>query len=366
MKRVFFNPLEKGYFAHQEEMEKKILEVLRSGWYILGREVSAFEKNFANYMGSQYAVGCDNGLNAIVLALRTLNIGPGDEVLIQSNAYIACVLAITMVGATPVFVDVELDYRITSDALKVKITPMTKAIIVVHLYGHANDMSSIMDFAKQNNLYVVEDCAQSHGAEWDYKKTGTFGDIGCFSFYPSKNLGGYGDGGMIITNNMEYERKLKILRNYGSEKRYENITTGYNSRLDEIQAALLNIKLNYLDSMNDSRIRIANRYSTEISNRKITNKNKVLSGYESVYHIYPIEVEDRDALIKYLDSKGIQTIIHYPIPPHLSQAYAYLELKKGSFPICELISKHIVSIPIYSEMDDSEVSYVIQALNQYS
>ncbi len=237
--KIMPNRMDRGFYKYQEEFEQKAIDVLRSGWYVLGNEVSSFEEEFAEYIGSKYCVGLASGLDALWLAFRILGIGKGDEVLVQGNAYIACVMGITINGATPIFVEPNEHYGIDVDKIEEKITDKTKAILVVHLYGMASEMDKIVDICKRHNLKLVEDCAQSHGACFDGKVTGTFGDIGCFSFYPSKNLGAFGDGGAIVTDNEEIAKQFKIYRNYGSEKRYYNKVVGTNSRLDEIQAGLL-------------------------------------------------------------------------------------------------------------------------------
>ena len=358
------NRMDRGFYKYQKEFEQKALDVLRSGWYVLGNEVSSFEDEFAKYVGTKYSVGLASGLDALWLAFRILGIGKGDEVLVQGNAYIACVMGITINGATPIFVEPNEHFGIDADKLEEKITDKTKAILVVHLYGMASNMEKIVSICKRHNLKLVEDCAQSHGACYNGKMTGTFGDIGCFSFYPSKNLGAFGDGGAIVTNNEEIAKDFKIYRNYGSEKRYYNKVVGTNSRLDEIQAGLLRVRLNHLDELNEERKQIADRYTKEIKNPKI-----LLPALENnttcVWHQYVIRCEERDRLIEYLNNKEIGTIIHYPIPPHLSEAYSYLGIKEGSLPITEHLAKTVLSIPMYNGMTKEEQDYVISALNNF-
>lgn len=362
--KIMPNRMDRGFYKYQKEFEQKALDVLRSGWYVLGNEVASFEEEFAKYVGTKYSVGLASGLDALWLAFRILGIGKGDEVLVQGNAYIACVMGITINGATPVFVEPNEHFGIDADKLEEKITDKTKAILVVHLYGMASNMEKIVSICKRHNLKLVEDCAQSHGACYNGKMTGTFGDIGCFSFYPSKNLGAFGDGGAIVTNDETIAKDFKIYRNYGSEKRYYNKVVGTNSRLDEIQAALLRVRLNHLDELNEERKQIADRYTKEIKNPKIllpTLENNTTC----VWHQYVIRCEERDRLIEYLNNKEIGTIIHYPIPPHLSEAYNYLGIKEGSLPITEHLAKTVLSIPMYNGMTKEEQDYVISALNNF-
>ena len=358
--KIMPNRMDRGFYKYQKEFEQKALDVLRSGWYVLGNEVASFEDEFAKYVGTKYSVGLASGLDALWLAFRILGIGKGDEVLVQGNAYIACVMGITINGATPIFVEPNEHFGIDADKLEEKITDKTKAILVVHLYGMASNMEKIVSICKRHNLKLVEDCAQSHGACYNGKMTGTFGDIGCFSFYPSKNLGAFGDGGAIVTNDETIAKDFKIYRNYGSEKRYYNKVVGTNSRLDEIQAGLLRVRLNHLDELNEERKQIADRYTKEIKNPKILENNTTC-----VWHQYVIRCEERDRLIEYLNNKEIGTIIHYPIPPHLSEAYNYLGIKEGSLPITEHLAKTVLSIPMYNGMTKEEQDYVISALNNF-
>lgn len=362
--KIMANRLDRPFEAHAHEYEGAALRVLRSGWYILGKEVTSFEEEFANYTGAKHSVGLSNGLEAIKIALSILGVRSGDEVIIQSNAYIACVMGITMNGATPIFVEPDEHFNIDADKIEDAITTRTKAILPVHLYGQASNMKKIMNIARMHQLYVVEDCAQSHGACQNGKMTGTFGDVGCFSFYPSKNLGAFGDAGAIVTNNKKLADDFKIYRNYGSEKRYYNKMVGTNSRLDEIQAALLRVRLKYLDEFNEEKAGLCDRYNKEIDNQRLILP-KIKAGCTSVCHQYVIRTENRDLLVEHLDSKGIGTIIHYPIPPHLSEAYSYLGYKKGSFPIAEKYANTVLSLPLYNGMREDEQSYVIEAINNF-
>lgn len=362
--KIMPNRMDRGFFAYQEEFEQKALEVLRSGWYVLGKEVTSFEEEFAAYVGSKYCVGLASGLDALWLAFRVLGIGAGDEVIVQSNTYIASVMGITINGATPVFVEPDAYYGLDATKIEEKITDRTKAILVVHLYGQACQMDVICDIAKRHDLYLVEDCAQSHGAVFDGQMTGTFGDIGCFSFYPSKNLGAFGDGGAITTNDPKIAEDMRVYRNYGSEKRYYNKVVGTNSRLDELQAGLLRVRLSHLQELTEEKQRIALRYDRELSNSAFTIPGR-REGANHVYHQYVIRSDYRDELIAYLDERGIGTIIHYPIPPHLAEAYRYLGFHEGDFPVAELYAQEVLSIPMYNGMTEEEQSYVIDALNAF-
>ena len=358
------NSLKRQFELHQAEYEDAALRVLRSGWYILGNEVEAFEKEFADYIGTDYCVGLASGLDALWIAFRLLGISQGDEVIVQSNAYIACVMGITMSGATPVFVEPDEYYNLDTAKIEAAVTLRTKAILVVHLYGQASDMESIMAIAGKHKLYVVEDCAQSHGAKQGGKMTGTFGDIGCFSFYPTKNLGAFGDSGAVTVNSPELDRGFRIFRNYGSEKRYYNKVVGTNSRLDELQAALLRVRLRHLDDMNTERTRLCNRYLNEIDNPYIILPI-VRDGCNTVWHQFVIRVHDRDKFVEFLNSKGIGSIVHYPVPPHLSEAYEYLGYKKGAFPIAEEYADTVLSLPLFNGMTDVEISYIINNVNAF-
>lgn len=362
--KIMPNRLDRGFYKYQSEFEQKATDVLRSGWYILGDEVAAFEKEFAAYTGTKYCVGLASGLDALWIAFRLLGIGKGDEVIVQGNTYIASVMGITINGAVPVFVEPDGCFGIDPDKIEEKITENTKAILAVHLYGIASQMDRITELCQKYNLRLVEDCAQSHGACFNGQMTGTFGDVGCFSFYPSKNIGAFGDAGAIVTNNKELSDKFKIFRNYGSEKRYYNKVVGANSRLDELQAGLLRVRLSHIDELTDERRKIACRYSQELNNNLIILP-KVPDGSTSVWHQYVIRCEERDRLIEYLDRKGIGTIIHYPIPPHLSEAYSYLGYGNGCFPITENFADTVLSIPMYNGMTDDEQEYVIAALNSF-
>lgn len=362
--KIMANRLDRGFYKYQKEFEEKALAVLRSGWYVLGNEVSSFEKEFAEYTGADYCVGLASGLDALWIAFHLLKIGKGDEVIVQGNTYIASVMGITINGATPIFCEPDELFGIDINKLEKLITSKTKAILVTHLYGMASRMDKIVEICRKYNLFLIEDCAQSHGACFNGQMTGTFGDIGCFSFYPSKNLGAFGDGGAIITNNREIAEECKIFRNYGSEKRYYNKVVGTNSRLDEIQAALLRIRLKHINEINNERIKIADRYNKELKNIKIRLPITAEKA-TSVWHQYVIRCEKRNKLIDYLNKNNINTIIHYPIPPHLAEAYKYLGHQEGFLPITEHLAKTVLSIPIYNGMTVEEQTYVINVLNNF-
>ena len=358
------NNLGRQFSLNASEYEAKAVEVLRSGWYILGKEVSAFEEEWASYIGSKYCVGLASGLDALWMSFRLLDIKEGDEVIVCANAYIACVMGITINGATPVFVEPDEYDNIDADAIETVITDKTKAILAVHLYGQACDMTKIMDIAKKYDLKVVEDCAQSHGNHWNGKTVGTFGDVGCFSFYPSKGCGAFGDAGCIVTDNEELASKFKVYRNYGSEKRYHNQVVGTNSRLDEMQAGLLRVKMKHLDEFNAERCDIADRYLKEIKNPLI-RMPKIRPGADSTWHQFVVHCDRRDELKEYLEKRDIGTLIHYPIPPHLSEAYKYLGKKRGDYPITEKYADEVLSLPMYNGMTEEEIQTVIDAINQF-
>lgn len=364
--KIMPNRMDRGFEMHQQEYEQKALEVLRSGWYVLGQEVKSFEQEFAEMMGAKHCVGLANGLDALWIAIRLLGIGAGDEVIVQGNTYIATVMGATMNGngATPVFVEPDEYFNIDTAKIEEKITDRTKAIMVTHLYGQATKMDEVMALAKKYNLRVVEDCAQSHLAAFDGQTTGTFGDVGCFSFYPSKNLGCFGDGGAVLVNDEALAEEFRTFRNYGSQKRYYNKVVGTNSRLDELQAGLLRVRLAHLKEITEERVRIADRYLKELNNPRFMLP-KVREGATSVWHQFVLRCQDRQELIDYLNEKEIGTIIHYPIPPHLSEAYGYLGHKEGFLPITEQYAKEVLSIPMYNGMTEAEQSYVIEALNRF-
>lgn len=363
--RILANDLKRQYDLHAPEYEAKALEVLRGGWYILGKEVEAFEKEWAAMVGTKYCVGLASGLDALWIAFRLLNIGPGDEVIVAANAYIACVMGITINGATPVFVEPDEYDNIDASRIEAAVTPRTKAILAVHLYGQSCDMDAIGAVAKKHGLKVVEDCAQSHGNHWHGRVVGSFGDAGCFSFYPTKGCGAFGDAGCLTTNDPDLADRCRVFRNYGSRVRYQNEVVGANSRLDEIQAGLLRVKLTHLEEFNAERCRLAARYDAELTNPCLI-KPKLRPGADSSWHQYVVHLPGcRDRMADYLKEKGIGTIIHYPIPPHLSRAYAYLGHKKGDFPIAERYADEVLSLPMYNGMTEEEQGYVIDGINAF-
>ncbi len=362
--KIMPNRMDRGFDAYQAEFEAKAIEVLRSGWYILGKELTSFEKEFSEEIESDHTIGLASGLDALWIALRILGIGSGDEVIVQANTYIASVMGITINGATPVFVEPDEFYNIDASKIEQAITERTKAIMVVHLYGQPAQMDQIMKLAHKYHLRVVEDCAQSHGARFNGKMTGTFGDFGCFSFYPSKNLGAFGDAGALCTSDPDLAEQVRVFRNYGSEKRYYNKVVGTNSRLDELQAGLLRVKLKHLTEINIERTELCERYLHEI-NSTYLQLPKIHPQAESVWHQFVIQTAYRDELISYLNALEIGTIIHYPIPPHLSEAYNYLGHKTGDFPIAEQLANHVLSLPLYNGMLKGEQDYVIKAINQF-
>ena len=353
----------------ENELKNELIEafnrVLNKSWYIKGEEDSSFENAFAEYCGCRYCIGVGNGLDALMLSLKALNIGVGDEVIVPSNTYIATALAVTYVGAKPVFVEPDINtYNIDPNLIEHSITAKTKVIIPVHLYGQPCEMDSIMTIAKQYGIKVVEDCAQAHGALYKGRKVGTFGDVSGFSFYPGKNLGALGDAGAIVTNDRIIADIIRAMGNYGSDYKYHHIYKGNNSRLDELQAAFLSVKLSYLEKINNERRRIAQKYQTYIVNTKVI-KPYVNPYCTPVWHIYGIRCKDRDLLANYLDDKGIVTGKHYPIPIHLQECYKELGFSKGDYPIAEEISATELSLPMYYGITDEEIEYVIDAVNSF-
>ena len=359
---VSFRPMEKELDA---ELRGAFERVFERSWYIEGKEDEAFEKAFAEYCGTKYCIGVGNGLDALMLALKALGIGEGDEVIVPSNTYIATALAVTYVGAKPVFAEPTLEtFNIDPSRIEAAVTPRTRAIMPVHLYGRACDMDPIMAIAKKYRLRVVEDCAQAHGATYKGRKVGAFGDAAGFSFYPGKNLGALGDAGATVTNDPEIAARVRALGNYGSDYKYHHIYKGNNSRLDELQAAFLAAKLPILEKMNTERRRIADRYRAEMNNPEVILP-AVTEGYVPVWHIFGVRCARREALEKHLNERGIGTNKHYPIPMHLQECYRDLGFKEGDFPIAEEISATELSLPMYYGMTDEEIQAVIDAVNDF-
>ena len=357
------NNLLRSYQQYKDEFEQAAIETLRSGWYILGKKDIEFEEEFARQMNSKHCISCDNATNALFLGINALNISDGDEVIVQSNTYIATVLGITRNGATPVFVEPNKFYNMSSDIEKY-ITSKTKAVLVTHLFGQATNMSEIQRLCNKYHIFLLEDCSQAHYAKYKGKKVGTIGKIGFFSFYPTKNIGAMGDAGCMVTDDDELAAKLKSLRNYGSVARYDFQLEGINSRMDEIQAALLLVRLKHAKEITNEKIHIAQRYLASINN-PLVKLPKVDTDCTSVWHLFVLEVDDRDRFVSYLKENGVGADIHYPIPPHLSGCYKRLGYKKGDFPIAEYYSEHIVDIPIFNGMRDEEIEKVIEVVNEY-
>ena len=359
---VSFKPLEKEL---EPQLRGAFERVFANSWYIDGNEDKAFEEAFAKYCHTDYCVGVGNGLDALVMALKALGVGTGDEVIVPSNTYIATALAVTYVGATPVFVEPDIrTYNIDPTKIEEKITAKTKAIMPVHLYGQPCDMDPIMALAQKHGLYVIEDCAQAHGATYKGRIIGSFGDAAGFSFYPGKNLGALGDAGATVTNNKALADKVRALGNYGSDYKYHHIYKGTNSRLDELQAAFLAAKLPLMDKVNEDRRATAAKYLAGITNPKIILPY-VPADMVPVWHLFAVRTQNRDELAQYLADKGIGTNKHYPIPMHLQDCYADLNIPKGALPIAEEISATELSLPMYYGMTDEEIQYVIDAINAF-
>ncbi len=361
---VKFTQLKRQYDLYAEEYEAAALRAMRSGWYILGNELKKFEEQFAEYMNVKYCVGVNSGQDALILAVRALGIGEGDEVIVPANTYIASIIGVTENDATPIFVEPDAFFEMNTDLIESAITERTKAILPVHLYGQSCDMKKICEIAEKYNLYVIEDCAQSHGSRFDGKYTGTFGTIGCFSFYPTKPLGALGDSGALITNDEEIAKRLRAIRNYGSAKKYVNDISGVNSRLDEMQAAILQVGLPHLEEGNNYRYKIAQKYLQGITCPYV-ELPKCNPDSTHVYHVFALLCKNRDALQKHLQENGVDTLVHYPIPPHMQACYKELGYKEGDFPISEHYAREELSLPIYNGMPDEEVDYVISVVNSF-
>lgn len=348
------------------ELQSAFERVFANSNYIMDGECASFEADFARYCSVGYCVGCGNGLDSLTLSLRALGVGDGDEVIVPSNTYIATALAVAYAGATPIFVEPEIDtYNIDPSLIEDAINDRTKAIMPVHLYGLPAKMDEVLSIANKYGLFVVEDCAQAHGALYKGKRIGSFGDAAGFSFYPGKNLGALGDAGAMVTNNKDIADKVRALGNYGSDYKYHHIYQGVNSRLDELQAAFLHAKLPMLDKVNQQRRMLAQRYIDGICNPCIALP-RTFDYAEPVWHIFAIRCNRRDELASYLADKGIGTNRHYPIPMHLQKAFASLGYKQGDFPIAETISKTELSLPMFYGMSDDQQQYVIDAINSFS
>lgn len=363
--KVPFVSLEPMHKELDLEISNKMLEVFHKNCFIAGTELENFENEFAEYCGTKYCVGCGNGLDALYLILKAYGIGAGDEVIVPSNTFIATALAVSYTGATPVFVEPNIEtYNINWSKIEDKITSKSKAIIAVHLYGCPADMDEIVKIAKKYDLKVIEDSAQAHGACYKGKRTGSLGDAAGFSFYPGKNLGALGDAGAVVTDDIDLALKVRALGNYGSLEKYHHVYQGNNMRLDELQAGILRVKLNKLNEWNHFRRKVAEKYKKGINNDYL-ELPKDFMDREQVYHLYVIRTKRRGELEKVLNDKGIGTTIHYPIPIHLQSAYKALNIKEGSMPIAEDISKTVLSIPLYYGMDEEQIQYVIESLNMF-
>ncbi len=364
--KVPFGDLRRQYNANRERIDSAIGRVLEGGWFVLGREVESFEQEFAAYLGAKHAVGVASGTDAIHLALRAVGVAAGDEVITAANTCVPTASAISLAGAVPVPVDVDpVSYTADPERIKAAITSRTKAIIPVHLYGQAADMDAVLKVSRESGIPIVEDVAQGHGAIYREKKLGTIGEAGCFSFYPSKNLGAYGDGGAIVTASRELADRLRQLRNYGEARRYHHTSVGFNSRLDEIQAAILRAKLVDLDSSNARRREIAALYNREITN-PIVRKPVELEYGRHNYHLYVVRCEQRDWLQQHLADLGVHTLIHYPVPIHLQEAYGWLGMKRGACPVAERCASEVLSLPIFPELTDEEALYVAASVNSFT
>jgi len=367
---VPFIDLKRQYKRIKEEILSATQRVYEKGRFILGEEVSAFEKEFSHYCGVRYGVGVGSGTDALYLALKAAGIGEGDEVVTVANSFVATALAISFTGAKPLFVDIDpKTYTMDPNHLELLLKRQKakdsgqkiKAILPVHLYGHPAEMDSIMEIADRYDLIVIEDACQAHGAKYGRKKVGSFGAMGCFSFYPTKNLGGYGDGGMVVTNHKRYDQNLRLLRCYGERKKYEHILKGHNSRLDEIQAAILRVKLKYLDQWNKERRGKARLYTKMVSSLGVVCPSE-RKGVRHVFHLYTIKTRKRDSLQAFLKKRGIETLIHYPIPIPLQKAYRELGYRRRDFPLTNQWSRKILSLPFFPEMKDSEIEEVTEGI----
>jgi dTDP-4-amino-4,6-dideoxygalactose transaminase len=364
--RIAFVDLAAQYATIADEVNAAIARVLQKTDFILGEDVKLFEEEFAAYCEAAYGVGVDSGTSALELALRACNVGPGDEVITAANTFIATALGITLAGATPVLVDMDPQtYNIDSVAVEQAITPRTKAILPVHLYGQPADMDPLLDIARRHNLLVIEDAAQAHGARYKGKRIGSFGHAAAFSFYPGKNLGAYGDGGMVVTNDPKIVDNLHMLRNYGQRRKYHHEMLGYNRRLDTLQAAVLRVKLRYLDEWSAARQTHAAQYTQLLADCAGVTTPSVPDYADPVWHLYVVRVADRDGMIAHLAEQNISAGIHYPIPVHLQQAYQHLGYQKGSFPICEAYADQIVSLPMYAELQPESVAHVVETIQDH-
>jgi len=349
----------------RERIDEAVGRVLNRGWFILGREVESFEREFADYLGARHAVGVGSGTDALHLALVAAGVRPGDEVIAPANTCIPTASAISLAGAKPVLVDADpVSFNLDPGKLEAALSPRTAAILPVHLYGQAADLAPILEIGRGSRIPVIEDVAQGHGATYGQGKLGTSGAMGCFSFYPSKNLGAYGDAGAVVTNDDELALQLRRLRNYGEERRYHHMIKGFNSRLDELQAAILRANLPELDRWNARRREIAAIYNREISHPGVVKPVELAYGVHA-YHLYVVRCAERDRLQEHLEAAGVATLIHYPVPVHMQEAYADLGKKPGDYPVAEACAGQVLSLPIFPELTDQEVSYVAECVNAF-
>lgn len=358
---VPFVDLKAQYASIKSDVVPAIGEVLESARFIMGPQVDRFERDFARFNGTRHCIGVESGTAALRIALEALGIGAGDEVIVPANTYIASTLAVSAAGATPVLVDMDDNYLIDAGAIEAALTPRTKALMPVHLYGQVVPMQPILDIARRHGLRVIEDACQSHGARWNGRRAGSIGDVGCFSFYPGKNLGCYGDGGAVVTNDDEIDERIRLLRDFGQKRKYEHTIKGDNSRLDSIQAAVLNVKLPHLDAWNAARLTNARRYDEALGAAGFPVPQRIHDDGH-VYHLYVTEVLDRDAVRERLARRGVESGIHYPIPIHLQPAYSELASLKGRFPKTEAAARRVLSLPMFPEMTAEQVAYVVDSL----
>jgi dTDP-4-amino-4,6-dideoxygalactose transaminase len=357
-----FVDLVQQYNSIKDEVAVAIQNVLDTCSFIGGKPLEEFEAAFAKYCDSRYAIGMANGTDALHLVVRALGIGAGDEVITAANSFIASASSIEMANATPVFVDIDpVTYTIDPAKIEAAITPRTKAIIPVHLYGQAADMDPIMEIARRHNLYVIEDAAQAHGTEYKGKRIGSIGDVACFSFYPGKNLGAYGDGGAVTTNDPELVKRLNQLRDHGRMSKYEHAMVGYNSRLDSLQAAILSVKLRYIDSWNSKRMEIAGWYGELLAQSGLVLPS-ARSGSNHIYHLYVVQTSDRAAIQQHLADAQVATGIHYPVPLHLQPAFKHLGYKQGDMPVTEAAAERLLSLPMFPELTREQVEYIVEHL----
>lgn len=368
--KVPFLDLSGQYGEIKKDFDAALNELIKRSDFILGKDVAAFEQAFAAYCKKRFAVGVNSGTDALFLGLKSLGVGPGDEVIVPAFTYIATSLAVNFTGATPVFADIKEDsYDIDPQKISAAITKKTKAIIPVHLYGHPADMQPILEIARASKLKVIEDTAQAHGAQYRmtdgaWQIAGGMGDIGCFSFYPTKNLGAFGDGGMVVTDDEEVHKRLLMLRDYGRRSRYEHVALGYNSRLDTLQAAVLAAKLPHLDKWNELRRSNASLYNKSLKGAKGAITPSEAEGVKHVYHVYGVRVKNRDAVVKELSESGVGVLIHYPIPLHLQEVYRPLGLKNGDFPVAEKVASEIFSMPMFPHLKEEQISFAAETLRK--